>query len=97
MEYNKPLTVNLALPIPDSAARFKARVRPLILISPSAASIRLPQAKPIQRLRFHPYYGFRNVDHRIKMIFGERYGVRIYSRLGIGTAVQITVPLSEPL
>jgi two-component system sensor histidine kinase YesM len=42
-------------------------------------------------------YGIRNVDRRIKMAFGDDYGVHIFSRLGIGTAVQIRVPLSGPL
>nr|WP_246427755.1 sensor histidine kinase [Paenibacillus phyllosphaerae] len=39
-------------------------------------------------------YGIRNVDARIKLAFGEEYGVRIYSRFGIGTSVQIRIPLS---
>ncbi|SFI51020.1 two-component system, sensor histidine kinase YesM [Paenibacillus sp. UNC496MF] len=42
-------------------------------------------------------YGIRNVDRRIRMTFGDAYGVRIYSRLGIGTTVQLRMPLSGPL
>jgi two-component system sensor histidine kinase YesM len=42
-------------------------------------------------------YGIRNVDRRIKMTFGDSYGVQIYSRFGIGTTVLIFVPLSGPL
>lgn len=37
-------------------------------------------------------YGIMNVDRRIKLKFGEYYGVKVYSRLGIGTAVQIRLP-----
>ncbi|WP_438494432.1 sensor histidine kinase [Paenibacillus sp. IHBB 3054] len=37
-------------------------------------------------------YGIRNVDQRIKLQFGDSYGVLLYSRLGIGTTVQITIP-----
>ncbi|MFF2909021.1 sensor histidine kinase [Paenibacillus sp. NPDC057934] len=37
-------------------------------------------------------YGISNVDRRIKLKFGERYGVKVYSRLGIGTTVQIRLP-----
>lgn len=37
-------------------------------------------------------YGIRNVDERIKLQYGDRYGVEIYSRLGIGTCVTIRVP-----
>ncbi|SFT13093.1 two-component system, sensor histidine kinase YesM [Paenibacillus sp. BC26] len=42
-------------------------------------------------------YGIRNVDRRIKLTFGDNYGVHIYSRLGIGTAVQILIPCRGPL
>ncbi|WP_219838389.1 sensor histidine kinase [Paenibacillus sp. R14(2021)] len=42
-------------------------------------------------------YGIRNVDRRIKMTFGTDYGVHIHSRFGIGTTVQLRVPLSGPL
>lgn len=42
-------------------------------------------------------YGIRNVDQRIRMTFGDEYGVRIYSRLGIGTTVQIRFPINGPI
>jgi two-component system sensor histidine kinase YesM len=37
-------------------------------------------------------YGIRNVDERIKLQFGNSYGVTIVSRWGIGTGVQIIIP-----
>lgn len=37
-------------------------------------------------------YGIRNVDERIRLHYGERYGVELYSRPGIGTTVVITIP-----
>jgi len=37
-------------------------------------------------------YGIRNVDERIKLQYGGNYGVTLYSRPGIGTTVQITIP-----
>jgi two-component system, sensor histidine kinase YesM len=37
-------------------------------------------------------YGIVNVDQRIKLFFGDNYGVSIYSRVGIGTAVRIVTP-----
>lgn len=37
-------------------------------------------------------YGISNVNRRIKLKLGEYYGVNIYSRLGIGTTVQIRLP-----
>ncbi len=37
-------------------------------------------------------HGIRNIDQRIKLQYGDAYGVTIYSRLGIGTTVQIVIP-----
>ncbi|MBD2867204.1 cache domain-containing sensor histidine kinase [Paenibacillus arenilitoris] len=37
-------------------------------------------------------YGIYNVDKRIKLAYGEQYGVTVYSRLGIGTSVRIRIP-----
>jgi two-component system sensor histidine kinase YesM len=37
-------------------------------------------------------YGIKNVDDRIKLTFGEAYGVEIFSKLGIGTSVTIRIP-----
>ncbi|MNN63396.1 hypothetical protein D3C81_1787720 [compost metagenome] len=39
-------------------------------------------------------YGIKNVDDRIKLAYGEHYGVEIFSRLGIGTNVTIRLPLN---
>jgi two-component system, sensor histidine kinase YesM len=36
-----------------------------------------------------------NVNRRIKLLFGEEYGILVYSRLGAGTDVEITLPLIE--
>lgn len=40
-------------------------------------------------------YGIANVHKRIRMYFGEEYGVTIFSEEGIGTAVMIRMPLME--
>lgn len=34
-----------------------------------------------------------NVNNRIKLLFGENYGVYIYSQPGVGTDVEITLPV----
>jgi two-component system sensor histidine kinase YesM len=39
-------------------------------------------------------YGIRNVDQRIKLFFGESYGVSYESELGVGTTATITLPLN---
>lgn len=38
--------------------------------------------------------GVRNVDERVKLIYGSDYGVKITSELGIGTTVEIMLPLA---
>ncbi|ANE45775.1 histidine kinase [Paenibacillus swuensis] len=40
-------------------------------------------------------YGIRNVHQRIRLHYGEDYGVAIYSRPGIGTTVRIQFPRSS--
>jgi signal transduction histidine kinase len=37
--------------------------------------------------------GLFNVNERIRLYFGERYGIRIYSTLGVGTTVEVVIPL----
>jgi two-component system, sensor histidine kinase YesM len=37
-------------------------------------------------------YGIKNVNDRIKLQFGSEYGITIFSKLGIGTVVCITIP-----
>ncbi len=39
-------------------------------------------------------YGIRNVDQRIKLFFGEAYGISFVSKLGVGTTATITLPLN---
>jgi two-component system sensor histidine kinase YesM len=38
-------------------------------------------------------YGIRNVDKRIKLQFDPTFGVSIHSRVGMGTTVQIVIPV----
>ncbi|MBS4205937.1 sensor histidine kinase [Lederbergia citrea] len=37
--------------------------------------------------------GVRNVHERIKLLYGEQYGVKISSEIGVGTKVKIQLPL----
>jgi two-component system, sensor histidine kinase YesM len=39
--------------------------------------------------------GISNVNERIKMFFGDKYGLNIYSQLGECTTVEITIPIIE--
>ncbi|KOR82660.1 histidine kinase [Paenibacillus solani] len=40
-------------------------------------------------------YGIKNVDQRIKLYYGNEYGVTLFSRAGIGTTVRIVIPLEK--
>ncbi|KOP69143.1 histidine kinase [Bacillus sp. FJAT-18019] len=40
-------------------------------------------------------YGIQNVDQRIKLYYGNEYGVTLFSRAGIGTTVRIVIPLEK--
>lgn len=40
-------------------------------------------------------YGIRNVEERIKVTFGASYGIRFFSKLGIGTKVQMRFPFTK--
>lgn len=40
-----------------------------------------------------PGYGIRNVKRRIRLYFGERYGVQFTSEPGVGTEATLTLPL----
>lgn len=40
-------------------------------------------------------YGIKNVNERIQLQYGNEYGVEIFSRLGTGTAVTITIPAEK--
>jgi len=40
-------------------------------------------------------YGMRNVRDRIKLFYGEKYGVEYQSQIGLGTVVHITFPATD--
>lgn len=39
--------------------------------------------------------GLKNVNERIKLFFGEQYGIKIFSTLDVGTTVNIRIPIIE--
>lgn len=38
-----------------------------------------------------------NVNNRLRLLFGEQYGLNIYSEPNVGTDVEITLPLHHPI
>lgn len=45
----------------------------------------------------HTHIGLKNVDKRIKMYYGENYGIKIQSRKECGTCVSIYLPVNKTL
>lgn len=46
----------------------------------------------------HPRFsgiGLNNVNERIKLLFGEEYGLKVYSELGLYTTVEVEIPILE--
>ncbi|NMA64653.1 MAG: histidine kinase, partial [Clostridiaceae bacterium] len=41
------------------------------------------------------HIGLYNTNKRIKLLYGEKYGLRILSRKGLGTSVRIILPIEE--
>jgi two-component system sensor histidine kinase YesM len=42
------------------------------------------------------HVGIENVDNRIKLLFGDEYGIEVRSKEGVGTEVFVTLPFKEP-
>ncbi|MDC7291774.1 sensor histidine kinase [Blautia schinkii] len=42
-------------------------------------------------------YGLKNVNDRIRLLYGEEYAIRIFSRVGEGTRVEMRIPKGEPM
>lgn len=38
-------------------------------------------------------YGLKNINERIKILYGEDYGLSFTSNLGVGTTVEIVLPI----
>ncbi len=58
----------------------------------------MPQSKADRLLTARPdedsySIGIRNVNARVHLLFGERYGVKIFSEPGHGTSVKVTLPV----
>ncbi len=57
------------------------------------AGIGAEQLRKINSVGTESGYGISNVRQRLQLAYGPEYGVAIFSRLGIGTQVKITIPL----
>lgn len=54
-------------------------------------------SRKTERKTGHTGIALKNVSQRIKLLFGEEYGLYIFSTLGVGTNVKITIPRQETI
>jgi two-component system sensor histidine kinase YesM len=48
-----------------------------------------------RRRKGHNHIGLYNTNHRIKLIYGEQYGITIQSKVNIGTKVAVLIPADK--
>ncbi|MFD2114668.1 sensor histidine kinase [Paenibacillus yanchengensis] len=65
----------------------------IIKVIDNGVGMKRHQLEEVDQLVESSGYGIRNVHERIKLHYGEQYGVFIFSRPGIGTTVKIYLPL----
>lgn len=51
--------------------------------------------KQVKKKTGHTGIALKNVSQRIKLLFGDEYGIYIFSTMGVGTSVKITIPRQE--
>ena len=51
--------------------------------------------RQVKRKTGHTGIALKNVSQRIKLLFGDEYGIYIFSTPGVGTNVKITIPRQE--
>jgi len=56
---------------------------------------RLERVRKLKEDTSGGHFGVYAVNHRLKLYYGEDYGIAIMSRLGEGTQVSVRVPIKE--
>lgn len=59
---------------------------------PPLTVLQLNESFRREHLQENEHIGLRNVNQRIRLAFGEQYGLKIRSRVGAGTIVDLTLP-----
>lgn len=66
----------------------------VLIVSDNGVGMSKEQAESILTNKSNGY-GVKNVNERIKLYYGEQYHLKIESEIGIGTKVEITIPMHE--
>lgn len=68
-----------------------------IIVADNGPGIPPPVLQKIRQWEFTPNglgIGLKNIDERFKLIYGGRYGVTIDSEPGLGTRVELRLPMA---
>lgn len=77
----------------DSRILFQVRDNGAGIEESVAAALLAGDERNLPQADSHTHIGLRNVDRRIKMYYGQEYGIVIESLRGFGTNVKIQLPL----
>jgi len=67
----------------------------VIEIIDNGVGMEVTDINKIKRKKLKGGIGIKNVDERIKLIYGEEFGVKIVSEKGYGTIVSIKIPINK--
>jgi two-component system, sensor histidine kinase YesM len=67
----------------------------IIEIIDNGVGMEVTDINKIKRKKLKGGIGIKNVDERIKLIYGEEFGVKIVSEKGYGTIVSIKIPINK--
>lgn len=67
----------------------------VIEIMDNGIGMEVTDINKLKSKKFKGGIGVKNVDDRIKLIYGEEFGVRLDSELGYGTIVTIKIPINS--
>lgn len=63
----------------------------------NGAGMKEPEMESILQNQPEGHFGVYSVNHRIKLFFGEKYGVAVYSEITKGTTIDILLPATETM
>ncbi len=67
----------------------------LVEIMDNGIGMEVTDINKLKKKKIKGGIGIKNVDERIKLIYGEEFGVKIDSELGYGTIISIKIPVSK--
>ncbi len=69
----------------------------ILSVSDNGAGMSKSDLEDILQNQPEGHFGVYSVNHRIKLFFGEQYGIVIHSEVGVGTSVEVILPAKQIL